>query len=83
MVLPIAPFLVAITKKTPRALLPSLEKLIVEIKNAEWIEDSTSDFCSPVLIIPKGLPHENKGYRLVVDLRQLNARTNSMQYMTV
>ena len=51
------------------------------MKNAGWIEDSTSEFCSPVLIIPKGLPHENKGYRFVVDLRQLNARTKSLQYM--
>jgi hypothetical protein len=67
--------------KIPRALLPSLEKFIVEMKNAGWIEDSTSEFCSPVLIIPKGLPHENKGYRFVVDLRQLNARTKSLQYM--
>ena len=67
--------------KIPRALLPSLEKFIVEMKNSGWIEDSTSEFCSPVLIIPKGLPHENKGYRFVVDLRQLNARTKSLQYM--
>jgi hypothetical protein len=62
-------------------LLPSLEKFIVEMKNSGWIEDSTSEFCSPVLIIPKGQPHENKGYRFVVDLRQLNARTKSLQYM--
>ena len=67
--------------KIPRALLPSLEKFIVEMKNAGWIEDSTSEFCSPVLIIPKGTPSENKGYRFVVDLRQLNARTKSLQYM--
>ncbi len=67
--------------KIPRALLPSLEKFIVEMKNSGWIEDSTSEFCSPVLIIPKGQPHENKGYRFVVDLRQLNARTKSLQYM--
>ena len=67
--------------KIPRALLPSLEKFIVEMKNAGWIEESTSEFCSPVLIIPKGAPHENKGYRFVVDLRQLNARTKSLQYM--
>jgi hypothetical protein len=67
--------------KIPRALLPSLEKFIVEMKNAGWIENSTSEFCSPVLIIPEGAPHENKGYRFVVDLRQLNARTKSLQYM--
>ena len=30
--------------KIPRALLPSLEKFIVEMKNAGWIEDSTSEF---------------------------------------
>jgi hypothetical protein len=67
--------------KIPRALLPSSEKFIVEMKNSGWIEDSTSEFCSPVLIIPKGQPDENKGYRFVVDLRQLNARTKSLQYM--
>ena len=31
--------------KIHRALLPSLEKFIVEMKNAGWIEDSTSEFC--------------------------------------
>jgi hypothetical protein len=45
------------------------------MKNSGWIVDSTSELCNPVLIIPKGLPHENKGYRFAVDLRRLNART--------
>jgi hypothetical protein len=67
--------------KIPQALLPSLEKFIAEMKNSGWIEDSKSEFCRPVLIIPKGLPHENKDYHFVVDLRQLNARTKSLQYM--
>ena len=67
--------------KIPRALLPSFTKFIVEMTNSQWIEDSTREFCSTVLIIPEGLPHENKGYRFVVDLQQLNARTNSLQYM--
>ena len=51
------------------------------MNNASWIEDATSEFCSPVLMIPKGAPHENKGYRFMVDLRQLNARTKSLPYM--
>jgi hypothetical protein len=30
--------------KIPRAILPSLGKFIVEMKNAGWIEDFTSEF---------------------------------------
>jgi hypothetical protein len=82
MILPIATFLVEITKiKTSITTKPRKTHCRNKIKNAGWIEDSTSELCSPILIIPKGLPHENKGYRSVVDLRQLNARTKSLQYM--
>jgi hypothetical protein len=70
--------------KVPLMTPPAFEawkKRASEMKNLGWIEDSTSEFCSPILITPKGLPHENKGYRFMVDLRQLNARTKSLQYM--
>ena len=42
-----------------------------------WIQKSTSDYSSPVLIIPKP---NGKGYRFVVDLRGVNARTKKLQY---
>ena len=40
---------------------------------------SLPNLCSLVLIIPKEAPHENKGHRFVVELRQLNARTKTLR----
>ena len=42
-----------------------------------WIEPSTSDYSSPILIIKKP---NGKGYRMVVDLRAVNARTKAFAY---
>ena len=63
--------------KMPRHLIPELEKFIREMLEKKWIEPSTSDYCSPVLIIPKP---NGKGYRFVVDLRQVNERTKRENY---
>ena len=46
--------------KTPRHLLPELEKFITEMLEKKWIEPSKSEYSSPVLIIPKP---NGKGYR--------------------
>ena len=59
--------------KTPRHLLPELEKFITEMLAKGWIEKSTSEYSSPVLIIPK--PPPSTKYRFVVDLRAVNDRT--------
>ena len=50
--------------KTPRHLLPELEKFITEMLEKGWIEPSTSEYSSPVLIIPK--PPPSTKYRFVV-----------------
>ena len=63
--------------KTPRHLLPELEKFITEMLEKKWIEPSKSEYSSPVLIIPKP---NGKGYRFVVDLRQVNERTKRINY---
>ena len=63
--------------KTPRHLLPELERFITEMLEKRWIEPSKSDYSSPVLIIPKP---NGKGYRFVVDLRQVNDRTKRINY---
>ena len=44
--------------KTPRHLLPELEKFITEMLAKGWIEKSTSEYSSPVLIIPKPPPFQ-------------------------
>lgn len=64
--------------KTPKHLLPELSKFVSEMLEKGWIEKSTSEYSSPVLIIPKP---SGKGYRFVVDLRGVNARTKQQQYM--
>ena len=63
--------------RTPKHLLPELERFITEMLEKGWIQKSTSDYSSPVLIIPKP---NGKGYRFVVDLRGVNARTKKLQY---
>ena len=63
--------------KTPRHLLPELERFITEMLEKRWIEPSKSEYSSPVLIIPKP---SGKGYRFVVDLRQVNDRTKRINY---
>ena len=63
--------------KTPRHLLPELERFITEMLEKKWIEPSKSDYSSPVLINPKP---NGKGYRFVVDLRQVNDRTKRINY---
>lgn len=45
------------TYKTPFHLLTILKKSLVEMLKAGWIRPSTSDWCSPVIIIPK--PHQD------------------------
>eukprot|EP01050_Picozoa_sp_SAG11_P006273 SAG11_NODE_480_length_9107_cov_7.433171_1_plen_69_part_10 len=45
--------------KTPAALLPALEASITEMLQKGWIQPSTSDYSSPVLIIKKP---NGKGY---------------------
>ena len=64
--------------KTPRHLLPELEKFITEMLQKGWIEPSTSEYSSPVLIIPK--PPPSKKYRFVVDLRAVNERTKRLTH---
>ena len=64
--------------KTPRHLLPELEKFITEMLQKGWIEPSTSEYSSPVLIIPK--PPPSTKYRFVVDLRAVNERTKRLTH---
>eukprot|EP01050_Picozoa_sp_SAG11_P006132 SAG11_NODE_464_length_9216_cov_131.568326_6_plen_145_part_00 len=59
--------------KTPHALIPELQKFISEMLEKKWIEPSASEFSSPVLILTE--KPNGKGYRFVVDLRQVNKRS--------
>ena len=64
--------------KTPRHLLPELEKFITEMLEKGWIEPSTSEYSSPVLIIPK--PPPSTKYRFVVDLRAVATTPGHCQH---
>eukprot|EP01050_Picozoa_sp_SAG11_P040816 SAG11_NODE_17952_length_504_cov_1.330864_1_plen_129_part_10 len=65
--------------KTPHALIPELQKFISEMLEKKWIEPASSEYSSPVLILKKP---SGKGYRFVVDLRQVNKRSKPFaQYM--
>ena len=64
--------------KTPRHLLPELEKFITEMLEKGWIEPSTSEYSSLVPIIPK--PPPSTKYRFVVDLRAVNERTKRLTH---
>ena len=74
------------TYKTPVHLLGVLKKSLAEMLKAGWIRPSRSDWCAPLLIIPK--PHQDIKnlsvdeikYRVVVDLTDLNKRTKNLYY---
>ena len=74
------------TYKTPAHLLVVLKKSLTEMLKAGWIRPSRSEWCAPVLIIPK--PHQNLKelkpdqvkYRVCVDLSDLNTRTKTLYY---
>ena len=74
------------TYKTPFHLLGILKKALCEMLKAGWIRPSTSDWCSPVIIIPKphqdlaNLSPENVKYRVCVDLSAVNTRTKTEHY---
>ena len=59
--------------KIPFALRGEMETQIKKMIDADLIEESTSPWNMPVLIVPKKADSKgNKKYRLVVDLRRLN-----------
>ena len=75
------------TYKTPIHLLPILKKSLSEMLKADWIRPSRSEWCAPILIIPK--PHqdlknllsvEEVKYHVYVDLSDLNTRTKTLYY---
>ena len=74
------------TYKTPFHLLAILKKSLIEMLKAGWIRPSTSDWCSPVIIIPKphqdlaNLAPEEVKYRVCVDLSAVNTRTKTEHY---
>jgi len=53
-----------------------LAQFLDELSLRNWVEDSTSEWASPALLVrkPKG------GYRLVIDYRHLNAQTKQDKY---
>ena len=74
------------TYKTPIHLLPILKKSLSEMLKAGWIRPSRSEWCAPILIIPK--PHQDLKslsvdevkYHVCVDLSDLNSRTKTLFY---
>ena len=72
------------TYKTPINYQPIMRKILEELLKYGVITPSKSPYCSPCLIIPK--PHQegvafcDLKWRLVVDLRDINAVTATMHH---
>ena len=72
------------TYKTPVNYLPIMKKVLIELLKYGFIVPSKSPYCSPCMIIPKphqeGVAFEDLKWRLVVDLRDINAVTVTMHH---
>ena len=64
------------TYRVPQALQGQLKLFCDEMVSQGWIQPSKSEWCSPVLILKK----PNGGWRFLVDLRGVNARTKPISY---
>ena len=64
------------TYRVPQALQGQLKLFCDEMVSQGWIQPSKSEWCSPVLILKKS----NGGWRFLVDLRGVNARTKPISY---
>lgn len=63
--------------RIPQALKSEIEKQVQEMLDNDIIEETISEWSSPVLLVPKKADKSNqKKWRLVIDYRQLN---NSIQ----
>jgi hypothetical protein len=65
--------------KTPKHMLPVMKQCLIELAEKGFIQPSTSPFSAGCMLIAKphqeGVPLEDLKYRLVVDLRDINALT--------
>ena len=70
--------------KTPKHLLPVLKKILMELVEKGFIQPSTSPYSSGCMLVVKphqeGTPLDKLKYRLVVDLRDINALTVPMHH---
>jgi len=64
------------TYRVPQALQGQLKLFCDEMVSQGWIQPSKSEWCSPVLILKK----PSGGWRFLVDLRGVNARTKPISY---
>jgi len=68
--------------RLPHVHKPEIEKQITNMLQNDIIEPSTSEYNSPILLVPKkSIPNfTDKKWRLVVDYRQLNKKLLSDKY---
>jgi transposase InsO family protein len=64
----------------PPEIKKEIDKQVQEMLDNDIIEQSTSLWQSPVVIVPKRTPDNTKSYRFCVDYRKLNKVTRSIHY---
>lgn len=59
--------------RTPNSLKPEIDKQIRKLLEDDIIEEASSEWSSPILLVPKKATETgNKNWRLVIDYRKLN-----------
>lgn len=59
--------------RIPHALKPEVDRQIQQMLDNDIIEETISEWSSPVLLVPKKIDKSNeKKWRLVIDYRKLN-----------
>lgn len=66
--------------RSPHSLKQETDKIINNLLNQNIIEESTSEYNSPIMIIPKKGYSTDKKWRMVVDYRKVNEKIASNRY---
>lgn len=60
--------------RLPKSQKQEIERQIQQMLTDDIIEESQSEWCSPILLVPKKSQDSSKKWRLVIDYRKLNER---------
>lgn len=60
--------------RLPKSQKQEIDRQIQQMLNDDVIEESQSEWCSPLLLVPKKSESSDKKWRVVIDYRKLNER---------